>query len=462
MPTTALRAGDFSQAFNAGRQPADHLRPDDWQPATAPAACLFRATRFRRSSATSPSRFRRCTRSQHHRQPWLQRQRRRTGRLPQLRAPAGPEVRPEQLRLQGQLQPVVVEPDLGQVLAHGRQRELAAEPTSATTGRSSAIPRCRCTTFGDTWTISPTMVFDATFGYREDDPQLARRPDLAAGQLRAGHAGHPRHERRANFSSDPRYAGIPASSHGRLLVQLGDTGSGTRRRNSWDPVERDERTYAFASNLTKLSGAHEFRFGYSVNKLRMDHWQPELGYGPRGCMQAAPNATALNGGGQDGQHLQRHAAFLLGLMEVGGTSVQNELMTTREWQHTFYARDRWQVSDKLTLDLGLRYEYYPLMQRADRGIEKIARRRRPRQHAGTRSNGAALTPIPLARCVRRCCSAARAQVPTDLGIKVSKTLVCSASRRRVPASTRTTCSAPAGGSPITRCRSRAPCAASSR
>ena len=42
-------------------------------------------------------------------------------------------------------------------------------------------------------------------------------------------------------------------------------------------------------------------------------------------------------------------------------SVQNELMTTREWQHGFYGRDRWQVNNKLTLDLGLRYEYYPLM-----------------------------------------------------------------------------------------------------
>ena len=42
-------------------------------------------------------------------------------------------------------------------------------------------------------------------------------------------------------------------------------------------------------------------------------------------------------------------------------------MTTREWQHGMYARDRWQVNNKLTLDLGLRYEYYPLMQRANRG-----------------------------------------------------------------------------------------------
>ena len=75
-------------------------------------------------------------------------------------------------------------------------------------------------------------------------------------------------------------------------------------------------------------------------------------------------------------------------------SVQNELMTTREWQHGFYGRDRWQVNNKLTLDLGLRYEYYPLMTRADRGIEQVdldtltrAAGRRRRQSGGSRHQG---------------------------------------------------------------------------
>ena len=45
-------------------------------------------------------------------------------------------------------------------------------------------------------------------------------------------------------------------------------------------------------------------------------------------------------------------------------------MKTREWQLAFYFRDRWQVSRKLTVNLGLRYEYYPLINRGDRGIER--------------------------------------------------------------------------------------------
>ena len=45
----------------------------------------------------------------------------------------------------------------------------------------------------------------------------------------------------------------------------------------------------------------------------MNHWQPELGYGPRGFMQAATNATALNGGAQTSNIYNGYAAFLMGL-----------------------------------------------------------------------------------------------------------------------------------------------------
>ena len=45
-------------------------------------------------------------------------------------------------------------------------------------------------------------------------------------------------------------------------------------------------------------------------------------------------------------------------------------MTGREWQFGWFAQDRWQVSRKLTVTLGLRYELYPLMTRCcGTGIE---------------------------------------------------------------------------------------------
>jgi hypothetical protein len=37
--------------------------------------------------------------------------------------------------------------------------------------------------------------------------------------------------------------------------------------------------------------------------------------------------------------------------------------------YSSYVRDRWTASDKLTIDLGTRWEYFPVPTRPDRGIE---------------------------------------------------------------------------------------------
>jgi outer membrane receptor protein involved in Fe transport len=216
-------------------------------------------------------------------------------------------------------------------------------------------------TFGTTWTLNPTTVVDATYGISKMTHTSAAG-DSSLGNFGLDTLGIPGTNGGANFSDDPRYAGMPSFYTGFSTVGNDD---------GWVPVERDERTYALSANVTKLMNNHEFRFGYSLNRLRMDHWQPELGYGPRGNFEFASNATALNGGAQSANLYNQYAAFLLGLASRGAESVQYEVMTTREWQHGWYVRDRWQVSNKLTLDLGLRYEYYPLMTRADRGIEQV-------------------------------------------------------------------------------------------
>src|ERR1041385_6738487 len=62
-----------------------------------------------------------------------------------------------------------------------------------------------------------------------------------------------------------------------------------------------------------------------------------------------------------------YAGYLLGLPQTVRRSAQYEVMTAYNWQFALYFRDRWQVTPKLTLSLGLRYELFPLQTRGGRG-----------------------------------------------------------------------------------------------
>jgi hypothetical protein len=233
-------------------------------------------------------------------------------------------------------------------------------PSNTEVDNDGGFTKVTSLTHGQTWTISPTMLLDATFGYARQK-QDVYGPDFNVGNFGLDVLGIPG----TNDAGlgDSRYAGYPVFNTGFSAVG---------NRDGWNPIFRDERTYSLAANLSKNLGRHDLRTGYTMNFLYLDHWQPESG-NPRGSFSFAGNATALSGaGGQVSNLFNTYAAFLMGLTSSVGKSVQNELMTTREWQHAIFFRDRWTPTSKLTLDLGLRWEYYPLMQRADgRGLERL-------------------------------------------------------------------------------------------
>jgi hypothetical protein len=83
---------------------------------------------------------------------------------------------------------------------------------------------------------------------------------------------------------------------------------------------------------------------------------------------------ALRGSGHVGRYRCRNSHRICRgprCSDTANRSIQHELFTVREWQHGLYFRDRWNVNPKLTLDLGLRWEYYPIMNRANRGMERF-------------------------------------------------------------------------------------------
>jgi hypothetical protein len=219
-------------------------------------------------------------------------------------------------------------------------------------------------TAGQTWTLSSSLLMDTTFGFSRQKQDVLG-PDFNAGNFGRDTLGIPGTNDQG--IGDQRYAGYPEFRFGGttsgFFSQLGN-------RDGWNPIFRDERTYSIAHNVTKIVGSHDFRGGYFLNFLYLDHWQPETG-NPRGQFIFNPNTTGLRGG-QTANFYNAYASFLLGLVGQANKSVQNELMTAREWQHALYFRDRWTPNSKLTLDLGLRWEFYPIMHRADgRGIDRL-------------------------------------------------------------------------------------------
>jgi hypothetical protein len=213
-------------------------------------------------------------------------------------------------------------------------------------------------TTGTTWTLSPTTMMDMTFGFSQQKQDVLG-PDFNAGNYGLDVLGIPGTNDQG--IGDQRYAGYPQFNTG--FSALGN-------RDGWNPIFRDERTYSLATNVTKLKGRHDLRGGYFVNFMYLDHWQPETG-NPRGNFTFNGNTTGL-AGGQTTNFYNQYASFMLGLVGQSNKSVQNELMTAREWQHALFFRDRWTATSKLTFDLGLRWEYYPIMHRADgRGVDRV-------------------------------------------------------------------------------------------
>lgn len=209
---------------------------------------------------------------------------------------------------------------------------------------------------GHTWTLSPTLLLDGNFGYYRMDQQVTG-PDFGKNiGLDLGIPG-------TNDPKDIRASGLPRFANG---YDIGTT-------PNWMPLFRKELNYSFSSALTKVFPKHEVRAGIDIVKLELNHRQAEFGdYGLKGGFSFSGNTTGASGYiPVGGGTWNSFAGFLMGLPSFFSKDVQTDDMTGREWQTAVYVRDRWHVTPKLTLNLGLRLEHYPLMRRANSGIERL-------------------------------------------------------------------------------------------
>lgn len=123
------------------------------------------------------------------------------------------------------------------------------------------------------------------------------------------------------------------------------------------PWIRAEANIDIANNWTKLLRNHALKFGVDVRRVRDDLLQDQT-FSPRGVITFGTNQTSTPGNTGTGL-ANDMASFLLGLPSSMGRDVNTYFPGLRAWQVFGYAADNWNVSGKLTLNLGLRWEFYP-------------------------------------------------------------------------------------------------------
>jgi hypothetical protein len=112
--------------------------------------------------------------------------------------------------------------------------------------------------------------------------------------------------------------------------------------------------FSFGDDLTIIKGKHNFKMGYLYERVHYNGFGRQtlsgLVRGDR-LSTSIPGNNNLSAGGGNG-----FASFLLGESYSGGT--ENDRFVGQQWRsHSMYFQDDWKITPKLTLNLGVRYEF---------------------------------------------------------------------------------------------------------
>jgi hypothetical protein len=219
----------------------------------------------------------------------------------------------------------------------------------------NAPSRIQSASVGGTYTISPRLLADAIIGFTRQrlgaqNVDIDRNYGLEELQIPGTNGadrlqgGYPRFNI-SNFSA----IGNP---------------------NVSNPFLFRDNQYVLNGNLSYVRRAHNFRFGGEYTYYTINHFQPQAAFGPRGGFNLTGGVTSLRGGAPPSQY-NGYADFLLGLPNAMGKDIQYiNPAAVRMPGWGFYARDQWQVTRKLTVNYGMRFERYPFAKRDHRGGER--------------------------------------------------------------------------------------------
>ena len=122
------------------------------------------------------------------------------------------------------------------------------------------------------------------------------------------------------------------------------------------PWKRAEANIDAVNSWTKILGNHTIKWGADFRRLRDDLLQTQQ-FSPRGEFMFDTAQTTIPGASKGFGN--SFASFLLDVPSQVGRDLATYFPTYRASELFLFVQDKWVVTPKLTLDFGLRWEYYP-------------------------------------------------------------------------------------------------------
>jgi hypothetical protein len=236
------------------------------------------------------------------------------------------------------MRPVVYDPGLYGI--YGGPANGGFAGTGTNTSSSSAI----------TWTrvFSPTTVFDLRGGLNYYHNVTTTEGDGLTTSKDVGIPG---------VNIDPFTSGI-------TQIGIGGYSDPVLGFSASQPWDRSEKTWNITTSVTKLMRAHTLKFGGEWRKNRDILLQTQDTSGPRGRFNFNASGTGVP---SESNTLSGIANSLASFLLDWPNGVTRDLKVmdqpgTKHWAIAGFVHDKWQMHPNITVDLGLRWEYYDPLQ----------------------------------------------------------------------------------------------------
>ena len=154
----------------------------------------------------------------------------------------------------------------------------------------------------------------------------------------------------SNIAASLNLGGVPSLGPGKFGLPLGQV-SGISSWGSVGTNDESQNVYQILDNVTMILGNHSLKFGVNLQAVRFAYqYAPaSLGqYNWNGTITSVPGVSQTGSGVAD---------FLVDQM-YGADIANAPNINDAQWYYAGYGQDDWKLTPRLTLNLGLRYDYY--------------------------------------------------------------------------------------------------------